>query len=104
MPDRITDEALDCAAAEGVRHQTITLAIEKQLRAYRIFVADLNFDRRLLERIDASIMQTLYSQPSPCSDILDKGMHYSARREHEEPITVTNVCSAKLIVKRQSRV
>jgi hypothetical protein len=61
-----------------------------------MFVTEAGDDKRFLQRIEASIMQSLYNQPSPHRDILDEDMHFARRRHDEEPITVTHVCASTL--------
>lgn len=78
------------------RHAEILAATERQLSAYRIFVTDATDKKRLLERIEASIMQALYALPSPHKDILDENMHFAGRRDDEEPILAIHRCHAVL--------
>lgn len=47
------------------RKSLIIDAVRKQLTGFRIFVADVGIQPRILERIEASIMRHLYQQPSP---------------------------------------
>lgn len=68
------------------RKRDLVAAARHQLAAFRVFVADIGTAPRLLERIEAAIMNTLYEQPSPCCDIPDRGMMLAPRWESEEPI------------------
>ena len=74
------------------RKPIILDAVQKQLAGFRIFVADVGREPRLLERLEASIMSNLYQQPSPFCDIPDKGMQLRPRRNSEPPIIVKNKC------------
>ena len=56
------------------RKSTIIDAVRKQLAGFRILVADVGTEPRILERLEASIMNNLYQQPSPFCDIPDRGM------------------------------
>jgi len=79
------------------RKTEIQEAVRKQLGGFRIFVADLGKKKRILERVEATIMNTLcHLQPSPFCDIPDKGMHLSRRWGNEKPIYATNGCDYRL--------
>lgn len=66
----------------------LVAAARRQLASFRVFVADVGTAPRILERIEAAIMNTLYRQPSPCCDIPDRGMMLAPRWNSEEPIMV----------------
>ena len=66
--------------------------MQKELEGFRIFVADVGEEPRILERLEASIMENLYRQPSPFCDIPDKGMFLSPRWDSEEPIVIESNC------------
>ena len=79
------------------RQKSIILdAVNDQLAGFRVFVADIGTEPRILERLEASIMNRLYSQPPPLCDIPDKGMMLAPRWDSEEPILVNIVCRARL--------
>jgi hypothetical protein len=78
------------------RKSEILNAVRKQLAGFRIFVADIGTEPRILERLEAAIMNNLYQQSSPFCDIPDKGMYLAKRLNSEIPITVKNNCSAVL--------
>jgi hypothetical protein len=71
-------------------------AVHMQLVGFRIFVANVGTKPRILERIEASIMNTLYQQPSPFCDIPDRGMMLAPRWNTESPILVKNKCEVML--------
>ncbi|MGO9569976.1 MAG: hypothetical protein ACLP5H_20805 [Desulfomonilaceae bacterium] len=78
------------------RKSIIVDAVRKQLTGFRIFVADVGTQPRTLERLEASIMNNLYQQPSPICDIPDKGMQLAPRWDSENQIVVKNNYAAVL--------
>jgi len=78
------------------RKQVILDAANAQLEGFRIFVADIGNQPRILERLEASIMNWLDEQPPPFCDIPDKGMMLSRRWETESVIVAINKCAATL--------
>lgn len=75
------------------RKSIIVEAVHRQLAGFRIFVADLGEqgkNKRVLERLEAGVMLTLYEQPSPICDIPDRGMYLAPRWESESPIHIKN--------------
>jgi len=72
------------------RDELRNLALE-QLRSTNIFVAHVD-EPRLRARIEAGIMQILYSSAEPFRAIPDKGVHVEPRWRSESPITVRNQC------------
>ena len=71
-------------------------AVQKELDGFRIFVADVGEEPRILERLEASIMENLYRQPSPFCDIPDKGMCLSPRLDSEDPVVFESNCSVSI--------
>ena len=78
------------------RKVTIDDAAHQQLAGFRIFVANVENQPRILERLEASIMNRLYQEPSPLCDIPDKGMMLAPRWESEGIVVVKNECAATL--------
>lgn len=78
------------------RKSSIQDSIRKQLAGFRVFVTDVGIQPRILERLEASIMNNLYQQPAPFCDIPDKGMMLAPRWDSEPPIIVKNSCPANL--------
>lgn len=74
---------------------TILELVEKELKAYRIFVSEVT-DRRKRERIEAAILINIYSSKEPWADLMDGGMLLRRRYNYEMPIEVKNICSHKL--------
>ena len=86
------DYAKEHRAEFDERKLEIIDAVQNELEGFRIFVADVGEEPRILERLEASIMENLYHQPSPFCDIPDKGMFLSPRWESEEPIVIESDC------------
>lgn len=78
------------------RKDEIEEAVENQLSKFRVFVAPLARETRVLKRFEAAIMNCLYSAPAPFSTIPDKGMSLSLRWETERPILVRNMSATKM--------
>ena len=73
------------------RKSMITEAVHRQLAGFRIFVADLGErgkGKRILERLEAAVMLSLYEQPPPICDIPDRGMYLAPRWDSESPIHI----------------
>lgn len=81
---------------EFEKRKFIIDAVRRQLAGFRIFVANVGTQRRMLERLEASIMNKLYQERPPFCDIPDKGMRLYPRRESEPVIMVKNKCGATL--------
>jgi len=78
------------------QRQEILNAAREQLQGFRIFAADVGTEPRILERLEASIMNNLHKQPSPFCDIPDRGMMLSPRWDSEAPIITENRCTVRL--------
>lgn len=78
------------------RKSIILDAVRKQLAGFCIFVANVRNAPRVCERLEASVMNNLYQQPSPFCDIPDRGMQLAPRWDSEEPIIVKNRCAVSL--------
>jgi hypothetical protein len=78
------------------RKAIILDAVRKQLEGFRIFLAEMGQEPRVLERLEASVMMHLYQQQSPISGIPDRGMQLAPRWDSEQPIVVRNNCTAVL--------
>jgi transposase len=73
------------------RSGEIRLAAEQLLASYRVFVAPVEPAPRLLERIEAAIMNALYNAEGPASTIPDRGMALSPRWYKEQPLIVRSI-------------
>ena len=78
------------------RKLIILSAARKQMAAYRLFVANVDPQPRILERLEASIWNLLYKLQNPFCDIPDRGVMISPRWERETPIIVKNSCEVRL--------
>lgn len=78
------------------RKPEISGAAMRLLSAYRILVAHVEPTPRVLERIEAAIMNALYHAGGVIAEIPDRGMALSPRWNNEAPILVRSV-SAQLI-------
>ena len=64
---------------------------------YRFYVAPLECEKRLRERIEAAIASYLYEQTGLAGEFQDKGIVYHGRKSNEEPVQVLIRCNAHLI-------
>jgi hypothetical protein len=78
------------------RKPIIVDAVRKQLAGFRIFVAPVGTQPRILERLEAAIMNRLHQEQPPFCDIPDKGMMLAPRRKSEAVIVVKNQCAVTL--------
>jgi len=78
------------------RKSIILDAVRRQLLGFRVFVSDTGTERRLLERIEAAIMNHLNKQPTPFCDVPDKGMMLAPRWTDEKPLVMKNLSKVKL--------
>ena len=73
------------------RSEEIRWASNELLANYRVFVASVDPIHRLLERIEAAIMNTLYAAAGPASVIPDRGMALAPRWRKEQPIIIRSI-------------
>lgn len=78
------------------RKTEIINAVGRQLAGFRVFVAKVGCERRILERIEGSVMNHLYRQPQPFCDIPDKGMMLAPRWPNEVALVGRNTCASLL--------
>lgn len=79
-----------------LRKNDLVEAVREQLAAFNIFVANMGKGPRILERLEAAIMNYLYRSAPPFCDIPDKGMMLAPKWVTESPIMVSMSCAAKL--------
>jgi len=77
------------------KKEIILPAIEKQLQSYRIFLYENN-DKRIRERMEASIMINIYTSKESWADISPRWMFLKGRFNCEMPIEITNITSDKI--------
>ena len=75
--------------------ELILSAVEDQLQSFRVFVAEIE-DSRKRERIEAAIMQGIYTSKEHWSELSDRGMFLKGRCNSEMPINLVNICSNKI--------
>ena len=78
------------------RRSELDAAARAQLAAFQIFVATVDPQPRLLERLEAAIMNCLYNQAAPLSDIPDRWMMLAPRWPAEAPLTIGSNSQAVL--------
>ncbi len=74
------------------RREEITAAARRQMTSCRIFMVEMN-QPRILERLEAAVMNHLYRQPAPFCDLPDRGMMLAPRWNTEALITARNSCA-----------
>jgi hypothetical protein len=72
------------------RQERLQPQITSLLSAFRIFLAPLHDEERVLARVESAIMDCLYSAPTPMCSIPDRGMALAVRHADEPPFTVLN--------------
>lgn len=64
-------------------------AVDRQLGMLRLFVADMREEKRIMERVEAAVMNHLYCSGQPYCDFFDEGTYRVVRRTDEQLIKVT---------------
>lgn len=81
---------------EFIKHKDFIMeSVEKELEAYRLFVAE-TAEKRKRERIEFTVVQNIYSSQEPWADLVDRGMALRGRFNKEIPIKIRNICSSKI--------
>jgi len=70
------------------RYLELAPIIDKYLKQFGIFVAPLNVEDRIRQRIEGAIVSKLLEQPGPIGRFQDSDIRYRPRRNDEEPISV----------------
>ncbi len=63
-------------------------ALVKLARMYRFYLAPLECEKRVRQRIEAALAVHLYRQDGLVGEAQDKGIRYTVRRAEEAPIGV----------------
>jgi hypothetical protein len=66
-------------------------------KLYRFFVAPLECEKRLRERIETGIAEYLYEQPETVGEFQDQGIVYRPRLDTEELVQALVHCKDNLI-------
>lgn len=77
------------------RKEEILNAVEKQLKSFRVFVAQVP-DKRMRARFESAIMNNIYSSKELWAELADRGMHLSKRKKDELPIEIKNISNSKI--------
>jgi hypothetical protein len=83
-------------ADHEARQDEIAEAARKQLSAFRVFVAQVDPTPRILERLEAAIMNVLYSSSGLIAAIPDRGTMLAPRWQSEQPILIRNIVPVKI--------
>ncbi len=78
------------------RRDELISAAKRQLAGFRLFVAPVSTDRRILYRAEAAIMNRIYTCEPPFCNIPDRGMSLAPRWDSETPILMRNECNSTL--------
>ena len=73
------------------RYSELSTVIYEFLGQFRIFVAPLDVEERIRQRIEAAIANRLFEQPGLIGKFQDEDIRYRPRRTDEEPISVKMV-------------
>ncbi len=73
------------------RSSEIARALDELLSSYRVLVAPLPPERRLLQRVEGAIMAALYAAIGPAAVLPDRGMALAPRWPSEAPIRVRSI-------------
>jgi hypothetical protein len=76
------------------RKEEILSEVERQLKSFRVFIAQMP-DKRERARFEAAIMHQIYDSKEPWGQLADRGMSLSKRRKEEMPIVIKNICDLK---------
>lgn len=79
------------------RREEIRAATERWLDGYRVFVAHVEASKRVLKRLEAGVMRSLYNAAAPACDMPDTGISLSSRWPSEAPIHVRNVATVRIM-------
>lgn len=71
-------------------------ALLRLAQMYRFYIAPIEGDKRLRERIEAALAYHLYSQEGRVGEFQDRGIRYRPRREHEAPCCIVLEADAQL--------
>lgn len=77
------------------RKEEILKAVDEQLKAFKVFVAQVT-DKRTRERFEAAIMHNIYYSKEPCTELADRGMFLKERYNTEMPIEIKNITNYKI--------
>ena len=79
------------------RFQNLAPAIVDLAKLYRFYVAPLECEKRLRERVEAGLAKHLYEQPGMIGEFQEQGIIYRPRKDTEEPVQALIQCKVNLI-------
>lgn len=79
------------------RHNELFPKMLSLLKIYKIYVAPLDCEIRLMERIEAAIANHLYGQDGVVGNFQEIEIRYKKRKESEEPVIVKLKYNSKII-------
>jgi len=71
--------------------------IEDLAKLYRFYIAPMEYEIRLRERVEACLANHLYIQEGVVGELQDKGIRYNSRLDTEVPVQVFFEADARLI-------
>lgn len=77
------------------KKKRILEVVDRQLRAFRVFIAEIS-DERTRERLEAALMLNMYVSKEPWSELADRGMYLKERSNSEMPIETINRSEGKI--------
>ncbi|MBI3151809.1 MAG: hypothetical protein HYZ21_06730 [Chloroflexi bacterium] len=78
-------------------YPTISSQIIDLAKTYRFFIAALEAERRILERIECALAKHLYKQPGLIGEFQETGLNYRSRLASEQPGIAFFKSSAKIL-------
>lgn len=79
------------------KYPTISGQIIDLVKIYRFFIAPLETERRILERIECAFAKHLYKQPGKIGEFQEQGLNYRSRAKSEQPGTAQFSSSQKIL-------
>jgi hypothetical protein len=78
-------------------YPTISSHIIDLAETYRFFIAPLEAERRILERIECALARHLYDQPGKIGGFQERGLNYRSRLASEQPEMASFSSSSKIL-------
>jgi hypothetical protein len=80
-----------------LRASEIKAATKRWLDGYRVFVAPIDLEKRIRQRLEAGLMAAFMKAEPPACDMTDTGMSLSSRWPWEATIHVRNVATDRIL-------
>jgi hypothetical protein len=74
------------------RHLSLAPVIQEYLEAIELFLAPIEGNRRLRERIEGAIAHQIREQSAPASSLLPPDIRYRSRMQSEVPVSLDIEC------------